>query len=126
MKINVNNTDKLEAELRKVQKGCTARNITLGNIREVAENAEKKLKELGIPVKSRIKCTASVLPPKVCNSYKYTARGTYAHMIRGNKHWFVTDIERVVCDKASGGPDTWDKLMLTPEAKQSIPDVINI
>ena len=56
-------------------------------------------------------------PPKVPNSYKYQASGTYATITRGGSAWYLTDVHRgPIGSKSYGG--NWQQAIQLTEQQQ--------
>jgi len=103
MHINVSKTEKIQQLLNETQNGCNARTLDAADVQLQARDAEDALIDAGIPQKMRQGAHASILPPKVCNSYKYQALGTRVRLERGSKTWFVTSVSRSYADSCLHG-----------------------
>ena len=103
MRIKITQTEKIQQLLAETQKGCSARTIDTADVQIQSREAEDALIDAGIPQKMRQGAHASILPPKVCNSYKYQAMGTHVRLERGSKAWFVTSVSRSYADSCPHG-----------------------
>ena len=103
MRIKITQTEKIQQLLAETQKGCSARVLNCADVQSQADAAERTLQDAGIPQKMRQGAKASILPPKVCNSYKQPAMGTHVRLERGSKAWFVTSATRGYCDSCRYG-----------------------
>jgi len=102
-RIKITQTEKIQQILAEAQKGCSARVLNYADVQSQADAAERTLQDAGIPQKMRQGAKASILPPKVCNSYKSPAMGTHVRLLRGSKNWFVTSATRSYCDTCRYG-----------------------
>lgn len=95
MKINVNNTAKLAAELADVQKRESARTIELGDITAEVARIEADLAKLlnkkdWVGVVVSIDLHAQAFP----GAYKGAPESTHFTLERGASAWFVTSLSR--------------------------------
>jgi hypothetical protein len=94
MKIKVTDTEKIREALSESQGRATARILSPTDINNLAAYGERRLDELGLAKSYRAGAKAHYYPPKVANSYKYAADGTYATVTRGGSGWYLTDVHR--------------------------------
>lgn len=102
-KINVHNEMAVNDILKAVQYRCRERMFDAEDIAGWAEDAEKKLNELKIPSSYRQNSQLVVLPPRMPNSYKYPAEGTFVLLVRGKKSWFLRNAGRTNTGSISRG-----------------------
>jgi hypothetical protein len=126
MKININDVSKMDDALNVVQKNCKVRTIDIEYVKDVADIAEKKLEQLGIPKKERIGCMVELKPERVANSYSYPAEGTAARIRRGSERWFLVAVSRTNCGSCPHGGPRIDRLYLSDRAAQAAPTVFLI
>lgn len=89
MRININNTDKIEAALAEVNGRAKSQTITNAyEVAFIAETAELKLSDL--PIALRRGATVAYRPEGPCGSYKYQSTTTVIYLERGAKYWFLT------------------------------------
>lgn len=113
MKINLNNTAKIDATLAAVNGKSTAHTFTDSyELRQCADRAEKQLDTLKLPKSQRkgakVHCRSG---DKLPNAYKYNRHVTYVTMERGVADWFLTGARRSEAHKESG----LTRLLLTVE-----------
>jgi hypothetical protein len=111
--INVKNTEKIQKLINVVEGRATSRCLNVKKIEKAVLCAENKLKKLGIPKKYWIDTKIYFHPGKVCNSYEWSAKGTYATIIRKPSGWFVVDISRDNVYKQSSGSNSSVNLILS-------------
>jgi hypothetical protein len=122
MKININNQNRVESVIEEIEKGCRKRlSPSYGALCDILYRAEGMLMSMKVPVKSRKGCAVKIIPEAVCNSYKGCAEGTFVEFTRGSKDWFLTHVQRIQCQNCAYGRPERQKLILTTEAKMSIP-----
>ena len=98
MKINVNNTKKLNAEIVRVEARASARTITIETIKEEIAIIEKRLalilnKKDWKGLMFRCDPHGKSFPA----SYKYSADSTQFNIVRGSSCWFITRVSRSYC-----------------------------
>lgn len=96
MKINVNNIEKIEAEIKAAEKSCSSRKMDPEFIAEAIKRAEDRLSELlykkdwkGVEV--RIDAAGGQSFP---SSYRGVPESTQAVVVFSGSGWFVTRIDR--------------------------------
>jgi len=97
MKININDTSKIEAALEAVNGQSTAHTYTQARQLELeARHAEGLLQELGIPKGSRKGAVyVATSGGSVPNAYRYARQATSITLTRGTNEWFLTGVESV-------------------------------
>ena len=106
MKIDIANTEKLEAALKDAQKRARVHLLKASDIREIASEVDKKLDEANVPKSCRQGITVTIDPYRVCKSYGYYyPKTTVAELKHGKEKWFVTAIERTDCKIIAYGSD---------------------
>ena len=95
MKINIENTEKLEGALKEAQGKATARTIDVDRILGVLKYVEKRL---GIG-KAALKGTKVHFTgaEKFAKAYRFTPESTHFEAEYNGKTWFVTSITRDTC-----------------------------
>jgi len=95
-RINVSNTDKVEAHLKTAQKGCSTRLLTADDITEALATVEASL--AGLPKGEWAGIVAYIGEgtgsSEFANSYKGTPMLTTVTVERGSAAWFVTGARR--------------------------------
>ena len=95
MKINVNHTDKLQAAIDEVQKGCTTRKISPWDIQHAVEEIERHLTTIlpkGAWVGLLFQC--DVNSDSRASSWKHISCSTQFTLERTSSGWFVTRLDR--------------------------------
>jgi len=118
MKINVNNTDKLNTAINEIEGSrVSVRTITAEDIADAIKSAEKRLSAL-MPkthwkgVKLSVDLHASTFPA----SYNGTPESTQFVVERSASGWFVVDIKRYKCK----GPSEKAVFTFTGEQKEKM------
>lgn len=116
-RIKVTDTEKLTAELDKVQARCKVRTVTAADVVRMCEAVEKRL---DIPKKHLVgvKFCADYHAQKFPNAYKGIPESTIVHCERGTSAWYVTRVYRSRC----WSPTRAVEVELTDDAKQAILD----
>lgn len=115
MKINVTNTEKLDAELARINGRATSHTAKPRIIRGQAESAERELQSKGLAKKdlpgvSAVFCSS----PKMPSAYKNTRLVNFITIERFATGWFVTKIT-----KSEVYPDQDDDLSFKVSRKQA-------
>ena len=126
MKINMKNTEKIEAAIKKAEEGCRARLIDIVEIQHAIKKVEDRLVGLGIPKKAWIGTTIVIDPPVVTNNYSGIPEGTKVEIDRFASGWFMTECGRVQCRRIPYGGDRRPYLVLSKSAKAAIPEKIEL
>ena len=91
MKINITNIEKLQAELDKVQKKCTARTVT-------AQEIVDTLNSIAVPKchlhGTKVRWNGA---EKFPHAYNYTPESTHWWAENINGKWYIVDIFRDTC-----------------------------
>ena len=92
-------TDKGRAEIRQalaaVQRGCTARTLTLERIEEVLQGVEDEIRVSKAALKgTQVWYTGAEQFP---NAYRYSPQSTHFRAEYNGRGWVVTDIVRGTC-----------------------------
>ena len=114
MKINIENTEKLEGALKEVQGKATARTIDVDRILSVLKYVEKRL---GIG-KTALKGTKVHFTgaEKFAKAYRFTPESTHFEAEHNGKTWFVTSITRDTCPQRQDAID----VALSDTAKDAV------
>ena len=96
IKIADENFDFLYAALEFVQHRCSVNTIGVRGLLNLANTAEKRLEELGLPKSARAgaKFEYHDSGPSA-NAYKYAQGATMVTIDRGTSAWYLTDVRRV-------------------------------
>lgn len=95
MKINIKNTEKIQAALENVQKLATARTLGAGQILSVVEHAERKMQSAGIAKSHLVGAVINITGGEISErSYKYKYGTTVATIRREVSGWFMVHCER--------------------------------
>ncbi len=121
MKINVKDLDKVEAMLDKVQDGCKARLLAVGDISHAVAKAEREREKLGIPRKAMIGSRIFILPEAVPRSYQWQAEGTGARLEYFSTGWFLVSVYRGRSEQRPYGGASKIVLALSDTAMAAIP-----
>jgi hypothetical protein len=113
MKTKITDTAKVIESLNEGQGKATARTLTPHDIEQLAAYGEKRLEELGLAKHYRVGAKAFYSPPRVPNSYKYRAEGTYATITRGSSAWYLTEVRRADTGSQSYGGSARHAIRLT-------------
>lgn len=116
MKININNSKKLNAALATVNGNATARTMSVYDCNQVVTKIEKTLNDLLIPKKYWVGASATYSEQVYCTSYKYEYATTEIKIERFASGWFVVGLRRPNCYPSSSGNDY--KIHLTEESKK--------
>ena len=108
MKINLNNVKSVQKALDKAQKGTHARLLSVTNLRNSAERAERRLAKAGIAPSQRQGAKVRINPHRTPNNYGHAAYTTAAILERGGKDWFLVQVVRTRCESVSYGADAED------------------
>jgi hypothetical protein len=112
-KTKTTDTTGVQAILDEGQGKATARTLTPHDIEQLAAYGEKRLEELGLAKHYRVGAKAYYSPPRVPNSYKYRADGTYATITRGSSGWYLTEVRRGDTGSQSYGGSSRHAIRLT-------------
>lgn len=123
MKININNIEKVQEAISWAQAGCRARLFDMDRVKPAVEKAEKTLAGLKIAKKYWIGCRIHFQPEQAPNKYavKGAAYGTYVTVERCATDWFLVHADRGRCEATSYGAPEREVLILSDNAKASIP-----
>lgn len=115
MKININDTARLQRALDQAQYRCRVRKITVDDIRDITDRVSK---QLGISNWAMADVWFDVDPngQSFARSYKFVPKSTHFVAIYRNGNWFVTDIRRDRCRGATVAV----KIFLTERAEKAI------
>jgi len=100
MKININNSEKLQSALDRAQKRSQTRTIDCEDFKKISLEIESRLKELKIAkvrwkgAKFHVDLYATIFP----SQYKGIPKSTQFSLERGSSDWFVVSIHRGNCD----------------------------
>uniref|UniRef100_A0A6H1ZBJ4 Uncharacterized protein n=1 Tax=viral metagenome TaxID=1070528 RepID=A0A6H1ZBJ4_9ZZZZ len=108
MKINLNNTEKIQAALDTAQKGTRTRRLSVTHLRNSAERAERLLDNAGIAPGLWKDAEVRISPHRVPHNYGHAAYTTMAILGRGGKDWFLVRLVRISCDSVAYGADAKD------------------
>ena len=108
MKINLNNVESVQKALDKAQKGTHARLLSVTNLRNSAERAERRLAKAGIAPGQWQGARVHINPHRTPNTYGHAAYTTAAILERGGKNWFLVQVVRTRCESVSYGADAED------------------
>jgi hypothetical protein len=98
MKINVNNTTKLEEAINVEQKRARERTISVDIIKKVIKEVEAKLATMMYKKDwSGVTVCVDYHAQKFASSYSGIPQSTKFSLTRGNNGWFVTSISRSNC-----------------------------
>jgi len=122
MKINVTDIKKITNAIDNAEGNAQARTLRPGRILDAVEQAEDRLNCIGIPKKYWEGCTITMKPGKVPNSYRSIAHGTFAEVKRFASGWFLVSVSRGIAGSCSFGASETDKLSLSADARDAIPD----
>ena len=96
IKVTDDNYERLEAALDSANGNSRRHTATAGDVQNLAARAEETLKASGLPASARVGAKvvwhgagASAL------AYRYMMARTCITLIRGGKHWYMTDAKRV-------------------------------
>lgn len=106
MRINVNDTPKIEAALKAANGRAKARTVTASQVLDLAVAAEEHLRKYAPKNAlqgSRLKFREGVN----CNSYKYAADATAVVLERGADDWFLTFAAREQTNTTRGSRESW-------------------
>lgn len=121
MKINVKNTEKLNAAILNVEgPRAKARTITAEDIQREAERCEESLQK--VIYKGDMKgavYSIDIHAQQFASSYEGVPAATVFTIERGAKEWFVTAIERTVCRRSRR-----NELTLTDAQKSRVLDFV--
>jgi len=101
MKISTTSTEKIQAALERVQKGCTARCYTTGYIAQLAERAEKEIEKTGLAKCLYHGATYTDGHEKFPAAYGHVPTGSVAVLQRGSSGWFLVKLTRGYCGAVS-------------------------
>ena len=118
MKIDIRNTEKLEAALTDAQKRARVHLLRARDIQESAVEVDKILDEARIEKIHRQGTLVIIDPYRVCNSYRYSAATTQAVLERGKEKWFLVNVGRVRCRTISYGSVSEDPEIHIPLTRQ--------
>lgn len=121
--MNIEKTKKL---LEEKQKLARTRKADIDDVLNAIKHAENKLLNLNIPKKYWKGSRVIVNPEKVCNSYKYSAEGTFVTIERKSKKWEVVGIFRGWTGSCARGSSKSYELELGEETFSRIPRTIKL
>lgn len=113
IKITDKNEDKISAEIAAAAGRKKAFVHDAYDIASIAERAENRLEEFGLPRAHRAGATAVSVLAGPARSYRYTAEGTEIHMTRRATGWFLDRVE--IC---SIFPGSSERLSVRIDEKQ--------
>lgn len=97
MKVNLENTEKIEEILREIEKKCTARIFGgVSEIRERISDLENTFPYRELPKNAWVGCTVTMRADggRFPNAYKYRPETTIIKLERTTTGWFMTDCVR--------------------------------
>ena len=99
MKININNEEKINALIDKVQKNCKTRLINYSFIVDYVDDIEKRLLSLHVPKKEWKNMIFSVNHhlQQFARCYNGIPMGTNFNLARSSSYWFVTGVDSIKC-----------------------------
>lgn len=102
MKINVENTEKLENALQEAQGRATARTLGVEDVLKYLKRVEDRIGVGKTALKgTKVHFTGA---EKFAKAYQYVPESTHFEAVHNGKTWFVTLITRDTC------PNRWDKI----------------
>lgn len=103
MRINIENTTKVQAVLDQVQARCSARTVSAPEVHALGRQAEYVFR--GLPARLRVGAELRYCAQIPCAAYAnkaFSAQSTLVFLRRGTRHWFLVDAGRVtIYPKAS-------------------------
>lgn len=118
MKINIKNTEKVQAILDQVN-GKVLDSVSVERIKSAAYEIDKKLD--GVLPKNqrkRLKITINGFYGELAGKYKYQKQYTYAVLERGGNDWFLVDADRNFCSAGRSIKEV--QIWLSKEQKETI------
>ena len=103
MKININNTEKVQATLDEIQGRCKERCYDAEDLQYIVEDFTRNMKKLGV---SRAKLAGCRIDfggnHKPAKTYKYPFIGTVGTIAFSASGAFLVALERTYCDRRTG------------------------
>lgn len=118
MRINIENTSKVQVALDEVQARCSARTVSAHHVQVLGSQAEYILR--GIPERLRVGAELTYCAEITCAAYKkkaFSAQSTMVVLRRGTRHWFLVDAARATIYPKAGARDISVRLNPASEAE---------
>lgn len=116
VRISPENSDIIDALLNNIQKGCDARLLTYDDLEKSARIAESLLEKI-LRKQHRQNVYAHITPEYDAFSpyYRGTPEHTHCLIRRGEKLWYVSNIEREKANRAGSCRVHIDRISLEPK-----------
>lgn len=124
--VNDKNRDRIAALIENAEGRSTSRTLSVQDVLQVAEDAEKRLDAAGLPKRLRVGVAAYYNPWAVPHSYGHAARGTALRLQRTSARWVLTSVDRDYVPTKPRGHIPGDSLKVTLPDEIDPPDLFGV